>query len=81
MFQQSTELKKRVERVLRKGKIVVHSRDQANMNLVRAQSYSSSLDLYHYVIELIQKHCVMLHAVQMLWSNGIKSPNKSFHNE
>ena len=51
------------DRVSRKAKKVLQSRDQANMNFVLAQSYSSNLDLYHYVIEMLQQNHVALHAV------------------
>ena len=64
LLQKSTQIKKRkVERVLRKGKRIVHLRDQANMNLVLAQSCNSDLDLHHYVPALLQQHHVILNWV------------------
>ena len=80
-FQKSTELKLRVERFLRKGKRVVQSRDQANMNLVLVQSCSSSQTFCQYLIELLQQHRVILHAVWILCSNEKQSPKKNFYNQ
>ena len=55
-FKSRPKWKWKVERVLRKGKRVVQSRDQTNLNLVHFQSCSSSLDLCHYVSKLLQQH-------------------------
>ena len=61
LLQMSTELEMDGRKVSRKGKRVVQSRDQGNMNLVLVQSYNSSQALYHFVPALLQQHNVVLH--------------------
>ena len=56
LLQKSTVLKVETEKVLRKGKRVFQSRDQAEMNLVLVQSCNSSRDLCHCVPALLQQH-------------------------
>ena len=63
LLQKSTEFKMEGEGVLRKGKRVVQSREQASMILVLAQSCNKSLDLCHYVPALLQQHHVVLRVI------------------
>ena len=61
---EKTESRKwRVERFLRKDKIIVQSRDQASKNLGLSQSHISIQVLCHYVSALLQQQRVALHAV------------------
>ena len=69
------------ERILRKDKGVVLSRDQANMTLVFVHSCNSCLGLCHYVPALLEQHHVVLRVVWILWNDYIRTPKMSPHNQ
>ena len=80
-FKSRLSWKWRVERFLRKGKMIVHSGDQANNSLDLEQSCSSGQVLCRFIIELLQQHRVILHVVWILWSGEIQSPSRSLLNQ
>ena len=75
---------RRAERVLRKVKKLVQSRDRANMKSVLAQSCNINLERCHYVPALLKQHNVVLRLVWKLWKDQIKTAsttplNQWFH--
>ena len=59
--------KQTAEKVLRKRKRGVPSRNQAYMNFVLVQSCKKSRGFYHSLIAPLQQRYVFLHVIEELW--------------